>query len=125
MTGLLSPAPRKNCFRLSLGRSLLGTGGPDWASRVSISDLAFFAYRELTTWSAGDRVHAEATSPHQGRRMPEALPTVPILKRCSPDERRKVLIIEDNVDDAKTLSIILTYTGHEVRVAYTGPDGVR
>src|SRR5262245_25999662 len=39
--------------------------------------------------------------------------------------RRRVLIVEDNRDGAETLRLLLTLLGHEVRVAFTGPDGVR
>jgi CheY-like chemotaxis protein len=40
-------------------------------------------------------------------------------------ERRRVLIIEDNLDAAASLQMLLEVLGHEVRVAHTGPDGVR
>jgi CheY-like chemotaxis protein len=36
----------------------------------------------------------------------------------------RVLIIEDNKDAADSLRALLEMCGHEVRVAYTGPDGV-
>jgi CheY-like chemotaxis protein len=50
-----------------------------------------------------------------------AWPTVP-----EPAEpRRRVLVVEDNPDAAETLATLLDLLGHEVRVAYTGPDGVR
>lgn len=38
--------------------------------------------------------------------------------------RRRVLIIEDNIDAAETLRDALTLNGHEVAVAYNGPDGI-
>jgi PAS domain S-box-containing protein len=38
--------------------------------------------------------------------------------------RRRVLVIEDNVDAAETLRDALTLCGHVVEVAYDGPDGV-
>ncbi len=37
---------------------------------------------------------------------------------------RRVLIIEDNVDAADTLREVLELSGHEVAVAYNGPDGL-
>jgi two-component system CheB/CheR fusion protein len=37
----------------------------------------------------------------------------------------RVLIIEDNRDTADTLRMLLELSGHEVRVAYSGPEGVR
>ena len=36
-----------------------------------------------------------------------------------------VLIIEDNHDGADSLALLLRHYGHTVRVAYTGPAGVR
>src|SRR5205807_4496790 len=35
-----------------------------------------------------------------------------------------VLVIEDNRDAADSLALLLQLFGHEVRVAYNGPDGV-
>ncbi len=37
---------------------------------------------------------------------------------------RRVLLIEDNRDAADSLRMLLTLLGHEVRVAYAGPEGV-
>ncbi len=37
----------------------------------------------------------------------------------------RVVIIEDNQESADSLRALLEVLGHEVRVAYTGPDGVR
>ena len=42
-----------------------------------------------------------------------------------PVAARRVLIVEDNPDAAESLQVLLELLGHEVRVAYTGPDGVR
>lgn len=39
--------------------------------------------------------------------------------------RRRILIIEDNQDAADSLQMLLTFLGHTVRVAYSGPDGVK
>src|SRR5262245_26930815 len=41
-----------------------------------------------------------------------------------PGGGRKVLIVDDNRDSADGLAILLGLLGHEVRVAYNGPDGV-
>src|SRR5439155_15793108 len=40
-------------------------------------------------------------------------------------ERRRIMVIEDNQDAADTLRLLLELLGHEVRVAYTGPQGVQ
>lgn len=39
--------------------------------------------------------------------------------------RHRILVVEDNSDAAGSLQILLEVLGHEVRVAATGPDGVR
>lgn len=39
--------------------------------------------------------------------------------------RRRLLVVDDNVDAAQTLGTILELNGHEVRLAYTGADGLR
>lgn len=41
-----------------------------------------------------------------------------------PTVRRRVLVVEDNRDSAASLSVLLELMGHEVRVAYTGPEAV-
>lgn len=38
--------------------------------------------------------------------------------------RRRVLIVDDNVDAAESLAILLRLAGHEVRTAYDGPTGL-
>jgi CheY-like chemotaxis protein len=40
-------------------------------------------------------------------------------------QARRVLIVEDNADVADSLRILLELLGHDVRVARTGPEGVR
>jgi two-component system, chemotaxis family, CheB/CheR fusion protein len=38
--------------------------------------------------------------------------------------RRRVLVIEDNLDAADSLKIALEFAGHDVQVAYDGPSGL-
>ena len=38
---------------------------------------------------------------------------------------RRVVIVEDNHAAADSMQQLLTYSGHDVRVAYNGPDGVQ
>src|SRR5947209_4552343 len=40
-------------------------------------------------------------------------------------KRRRILVIEDHHETADTLGQLLELLGHEVRIAYSGPDGVR
>ena len=39
--------------------------------------------------------------------------------------RRRLLVVDDNVDAAQTLGAIFEIHGHEVRVAYSGSEGLR
>jgi CheY-like chemotaxis protein len=41
------------------------------------------------------------------------------------DHRTRVVIVEDNRPIADSMTILLRLAGYDVRVAYTGPDGVR
>jgi two-component system CheB/CheR fusion protein len=41
------------------------------------------------------------------------------------DAPRRILIVEDNRDGAETLSMFLQMAGHDVRVAATGPEGLK
>jgi two-component system CheB/CheR fusion protein len=43
---------------------------------------------------------------------------------CTPGRRRRVLIIEDNIDAADTLREALEFSEHRVEVAYNGPAGI-
>ena len=57
-------------------------------------------------------------------REPDALAAWPLLPEPAV-HRQRVLVVEDNHDSAETLAMLLDLLGHEVRIAYTGPDGVR
>jgi two-component system CheB/CheR fusion protein len=62
-------------------------------------------------------------------RLPLALQDVPIdglvhSRTLVPGGRRRVLIIEDNIDAADSLCEALQFGGHEVEVAYTGTAGI-
>lgn len=52
---------------------------------------------------------------------PEKATPAPIVR---PVSRRKVLVIEDNVDAADSLKEALELSGHHVQVAYNGPEGI-
>jgi two-component system CheB/CheR fusion protein len=43
----------------------------------------------------------------------------------SDTDRLRIVVIEDNQDAADSLRMLLELLGHEVRVAYTGPEGVQ
>ena len=53
----------------------------------------------------------------------QAAPAAPA--RAAPPATRRVLVIEDNLDSAETLSELLSLAGHEVEIAHDGPAGVQ
>jgi len=52
---------------------------------------------------------------------PEAASAVP---QKAPAAGRRILVIEDNADSAKTTQILLTLQGHEVQLAFSGAAGI-
>jgi CheY-like chemotaxis protein len=54
--------------------------------------------------------------------IPKAATTAPGDRTSA--SRRRVLVIEDNIDAADTLREVLEFGEHEVEVAYNGPDGL-
>jgi signal transduction histidine kinase/CheY-like chemotaxis protein len=50
-------------------------------------------------------------------------------ERCSPSfskpPRRRILVVDDNVDAAQTLSMLLILQGHETRLAHDGPSALQ
>ena len=58
---------------------------------------------------------------------PLASPT-PALGTAQPPEKAstgcRVLVVDDNVDAAQSLAMLLEMTGHEVRLAYDGPSAL-
>ncbi|MBA2664983.1 MAG: GAF domain-containing protein [Bradymonadaceae bacterium] len=74
-----------------------------------------------------------ATSPGMGKGAQFSVwlpldesPSVEVAKEPAVRSRasRRVLIIEDNVDVAETLRIVLDLCGHEVEVAHSGDEGI-
>jgi signal transduction histidine kinase len=60
-------------------------------------------------------------------RLPaEAAPEVAAAQSSSAETlaKRRILIIEDNLDAAETTRMLLERDGHDVRTAYTGADGI-
>ncbi|VTT97626.1 two-component hybrid sensor and regulator : Chemotaxis protein methyltransferase CheR OS=Polaromonas naphthalenivorans (strain CJ2) PE=4 SV=1: PAS_9: PAS_9: PAS: HisKA: HATPase_c: Response_reg [Gemmataceae bacterium] len=55
----------------------------------------------------------------------QAHPATEAPPRPGAGGRHRVLIIEDNRDSAESLQMLLEASGYEVRLALTGPDGVR
>jgi signal transduction histidine kinase len=81
----------------------------------------------------GGTVQAHSAGPGRGAefviRLPLAKEVAPLLVLpAAPQpagEQRRILIVEDNLDAAATLRILLELLGHTVAVAHTGPEGVQ
>ena len=54
--------------------------------------------------------------------LPPISPARPISREGAPC---RILIVEDRRDTAESLRKLLTLTGHEVKIALTGPDGIK
>ena len=55
--------------------------------------------------------------------LPEPLPAES-LAHASPGTPRRILIVDDNTDSARSLATLQKRRGHETRTAFTGPDAV-
>jgi CheY-like chemotaxis protein/two-component sensor histidine kinase len=81
----------------------------------------------------GGGVHAASRGPNQGTEIgfwlplgTPARPNTPPAPTSAPARARplRLLIVEDNVDTARTLRTLLTRSGHDVRMEHTGTAGV-
>jgi PAS domain S-box-containing protein len=81
----------------------------------------------------GGGVRADSAGPGRGATFtfwlpldaePPAAPTPRPDGEAAAPARRRVLIVEDNVDAADSLRMLLEMAGHEVAVAYTGVAGL-
>lgn len=52
------------------------------------------------------------------------MPSYPAPQRSVPMPRLRILIVEDQVDSADTLAVVLRLEGHDVRVAYDGESAL-
>jgi len=55
------------------------------------------------------------------RHAPPSPPTPP---PATPEASRRILIVDDNTDSARTMSILQSRRGHVTRTAFTGPDAL-
>jgi PAS domain S-box-containing protein len=81
----------------------------------------------------GGTVQAFSAGPGQGSEFVVCLPSPPPLE--APGEKPeaaadkpalswRVLVVDDNVDTAESMGLLLRMSGHEVQMAYTGPTGL-
>jgi PAS domain S-box-containing protein len=83
----------------------------------------------------GGRVHASSEGPGTGSEFVVRLPALPASVTAKPRTngapgagavmRRRVLLVDDNVDAAESLALLLRLQGHDVRVAHDGPAALR
>jgi signal transduction histidine kinase len=83
----------------------------------------------------GGRVQATSAGPGLGSEFVVRLPAIPVEHPAHPAdngttvERRapascRVLVVDDNVDAAESLAMLLRFNGHEVRLAFDGPGAL-
>jgi signal transduction histidine kinase len=80
----------------------------------------------------GGRVTAASEGPGKGAQFTVRFPLdsneeapVPALEASSVSGPLRILVIEDSRDGAESLRLLLALSGHEVRVAHTGPAGIQ
>jgi PAS domain S-box-containing protein len=80
----------------------------------------------------GGTVQACSEGPGRGSEFTVRLPLIAIEKRraeggirpVSEGPSRRILVVDDNVDSAESLAVILRLSGHEVRTAHDGPSAI-
>ncbi|HRI50154.1 MAG TPA: PAS domain S-box protein, partial [Pseudomonadota bacterium] len=57
----------------------------------------------------------------------EASPAASAAPRSAPTltSKRRILVVDDNVDGAETLAMLLEFSGHKVRIAHSGLEALR
>jgi CheY-like chemotaxis protein len=80
----------------------------------------------------GGTVRAESGGPGCGAELAISLPLLPpapvVVSPCgavpAPTRRRRVLVVDDNVDAADSLAEVVEMLGHAAEVAYDGPSAL-
>jgi PAS domain S-box-containing protein len=104
-------------------RSLDRTRGGLGLGLALVKGLAELHGGEVEAFSEGPGKGAEFTVRLPLAEEPAALAPKAEAPRRS-GERHRILVVEDSKDAAESLRLLLELLGHEVRVAYTGPQGV-
>jgi PAS domain S-box-containing protein len=82
----------------------------------------------------GGAVTASSAGPGQGSEFVVRLPVLPQALQPEGSEPRgrpvvatprRVLVVDDNVDAAESVALLVRLWGHDVRVAYTGPEALQ
>ncbi len=78
----------------------------------------------------GGSITAESAGPHQGATFSVFLPLAASVATARTPERHptpgvlQILVVDDNVDAAETLAMLLEVKGHQIRVAHTGLESI-
>jgi signal transduction histidine kinase/CheY-like chemotaxis protein len=86
----------------------------------------------------GGRVDAKSDGPDTGSEFtvtlpaagpeevspPSPSPELPALRRGAAHDKRRILVVDDNVDLATSLAMMLQMLGHEVRTVHDGPSAI-
>ena len=56
--------------------------------------------------------------------VPVAIPPPPVLTPSAPETSRRMLIVDDNEDSARSMEMLQRRRNYETRTAFTGPDAV-
>jgi PAS domain S-box-containing protein len=105
-------------------RSLVRSRGGLGLGLTVVKGLVELHGGEVRATSAGPGHGAEFTVRLPLQTEPAALASAPKVQP-SVGRRLRILVIEDHRDAAESLRMLLELMGHEVAVAYTGPDGVQ
>ena len=56
--------------------------------------------------------------------LPEVVPALPEAEAPALSASRRVLVVDDNADAAETIAMLLEISGHETKVAGSGPEAL-
>ena len=132
-TGIISPKER-----LSVGDKLGAGDAIVFLASSGIHANGLSLARKLVEMHGGT-LEAESAGSDQGAvfkvRLPRpqvtAMPatgpistTDPSITASSPEHRLRLLVVDDNVDAAETLTMLLQLAGHDTRTAHDGPAAI-
>jgi len=111
---------------------LFKQGSDDFARSKGGLGLGLAIVKRLTELHGG-RVVVRSAGPGQGSQVTVSLP---LLREVSPvahddalepgvEQPLSVLVVDDNVDSATTLKVLLEMAGHRVAIAHDGEDALR